>query len=334
MKNAFNLVKDGLRSIAYRCGFLGLFHRLRNRRTLTILMFHRVLPAPSTEYECAEREFTMSERGFSRCLEFLKKHYNAVSLDEVKDAVDKKQTLPDRALLISFDDGWRDTRQYAMPALRRLNLPAVVFIVTEAVELAPMRWWQDMLVEIAASPDRLSALVEQLDMDHGLVSEKSFFWRLTAKLSELSDGCRHALLDPLAAWEADSRQMLTADELPLLKPVFSIGGHGHSHAPLSECRSVSNELEYGRAYLNRHGGDDQAMSFPHGAYSDDVVRLAWEAGYRYLFSSDPHLVDSGSLAADKRPFGRIHMPENQWTCDGQGISFPKLASFLFFRPIV
>ena len=78
MKNAVSLVKDGLRSIAYRCGFLGLFHRVRNRRTLTILMFHRVLPAPSAEYECAEREFTMSGQGFSRCLEFLERHYNAV----------------------------------------------------------------------------------------------------------------------------------------------------------------------------------------------------------------------------------------------------------------
>jgi hypothetical protein len=75
------------------------------------------------------------------------------------------------------------------------------------------------------------------------------------------------------------------------------------------------------------------MSFPHGACSSDVVRLAREAGYRYLFLSDPHLVDSENLEADKRPFGRIHVPENQWTCDDQGLSFEKLASFLFFRPI-
>jgi peptidoglycan/xylan/chitin deacetylase (PgdA/CDA1 family) len=221
-----------------------------------------------------------------------------------------------------------------MPALRCLNFPAVVFIVTEAMELVPARWWQDMLVEIAASPERLSALEKQLGMDSSAMSKKSFFWCLTAKLSELSDDCRHALLDPLVLSRTAERQMLTADELPLLKPVFSIGGHGHSHAPLSECRSVSDELERSRAYLNRYGGDDRAMSFPHGACSGDVVRLAREAGYRYLFSSDPHLVDSECLDADKRLFGRIHLPENQWTCDGQSISFPKLASFLFFRPIV
>jgi hypothetical protein len=128
--------------------------------------------------------------------------------------------------------------------------------------------------------------------------------------------------------------MLTADELPLLKPVFSVGGHGHSHAPLSECRSASGELEYSREYLGRHGGDDRAMSFPHGDCSGDVVRMARKAGYRYLFSSDPHLVDAERLEADERLFGRIHLPENQWTCDVRGISFPKLASFLFFRPIV
>jgi peptidoglycan/xylan/chitin deacetylase (PgdA/CDA1 family) len=313
---------------------LELFHRVRNRRALTILMFHRVLPTRSTEYERAEREFTMSEQGFLRCLEFLKRHYNVVSLDEIKNAVNKGRALPNRALMITFDDGWRDTRRYAMPALARLDFPAVVFIVTEAMKSAHRRWWQDMLVELAASPGRLPALMERLDMDPGAVSEGGFFRRLTAKLSELSDDCRQMLLDPLVSWRANSRQMLTADELPLLKPVFSIGGHGHSHAPLSECRSVSGELEHSRASLKKHGGDDQAMSFPHGAYSEDVVRLAREAGYRYLFSSEAHLIDSERLGMDGRPFGRIHLPENQWTCDDRGISFAKLASFLFFRPIV
>jgi hypothetical protein len=33
------------------------------------------------------------------------------------------------------------------------------------------------------------------------------------------------------------------------------------------------------------------------------------------------------------PLGRIHIPENEWTCDGQGIAAEKLATFLFFRPI-
>ena len=248
--------------------------------------------------------------------------------------MDKKQALPDRALLITFDDGWRDTRRYAMPALRRLNFPAVVFIVTEAMELTPARWWQDSLAEVATSPERLSSLMERLGMDPNAVSESGLFWRLTTKLSELSDDCRHALLDPLVSSEVVGRQMLAADELPLLKPVFSIGGHGHSHAPLSECRSASRELEYSREYLKRRGGDARSMAFQHGACSGDVVRLAREAGYRHLFSSDPHLVDSGNIEVDKRLFGRIHLPENQWTCDDHGISFAKLASFLFFRPIV
>ena len=38
-------VKDVLRTALYRCGLLGGLHRWRNRHILTVLMFHRVLPA-------------------------------------------------------------------------------------------------------------------------------------------------------------------------------------------------------------------------------------------------------------------------------------------------
>jgi len=117
-------LKDVARHVLYGSGLLGLAHRVRNRRTLTVLMFHRVLPTNSEAYRHAEREFTFSENGFGRCLDFLRQHYNVVTLADLAAAKNGLKALPDRAALITFDDGWRDTLQYAQPALLQRRLPA------------------------------------------------------------------------------------------------------------------------------------------------------------------------------------------------------------------
>ncbi len=62
--SATAILKDLSRTALYRCGALGAWHRWRNRRALTVLMFHRVLPADHPTFTLAEREFTFTLDGF------------------------------------------------------------------------------------------------------------------------------------------------------------------------------------------------------------------------------------------------------------------------------
>ena len=123
--------KRALRCFAYASGVLGLMHQLRNRRTLTVFMFHRVLPADSGAYSFSEREFSFTVDGFRQTLDFICRHYNVVSHEAIRANVEHNVPLPDRAGLITFDDGWRDTLIYAFPELKKRNLPAVLFLSDE-----------------------------------------------------------------------------------------------------------------------------------------------------------------------------------------------------------
>lgn len=331
MNVATSMLKHWLRRLLYLTGMLGLVHRVRNRRTLTVLMYHRVLPASSTAFELAEREFTFSVDGFARSLDFLQRHYNIISLADLRAAIGQGRPLPDRAALITFDDGWRDTLVYALPVLRRRNIPGLLFLATEAIELASTRWWQDILVEILASPQKTAALLAKLDLEGSTLAGPSAARRITAVLGELPEQKRQVLLGQLGSAEIQERQMLSQDDLASLKSLICVGGHGHTHVPLSESRSLVGELESCRNCLIENHLVADVMSFPHGAYDDEVVRQARASGFDFLFSSDPVLMDSREIQPEKQLLGRIHIPENQWTCDEAGISFPKLASFLFFR---
>lgn len=326
--------KTILRKLLYRTGVLSLMHRLRNRHTLTVFMFHRVLPKQSAEYQTAEKEFTFTAEGFGQCLDFIQSHYHVVSQAEVTAHLNGEKHLPACAGLITFDDGWRDTLTHALPELKKRNLPAVLFLATQVVDLQADDWWQDVLVELLAQEGGLSSIksalaIRQLPDE----SRSDELRRITATLGAMEELQRQALLRPLVSRPPGARQMLNRADLDLLRPSMVIAGHGHSHAPLSHHPHASDDLAACRAQLQAIGGEDTVMSFPHGAYAPTTLQQARAAGFRVCYSSDPILVNTSISRSIQTPLGRIHIPENEWTSDAKGIAGEKLATFLFFRQI-
>lgn len=330
-----NAIKSTIRNALYWLGFFGLLHRLRNRRTLTTFMFHRVLPTNSIEFVNAEREFTFTIDGFGQCLDFIQEYYHVITLQDLQRARANNTPLPNRAALITFDDGWRDTLVHANPVLIERNLPAVLFVASEVPLLQSARWWQDALVSVLADEAatvRLMQGVRRL-VSVNLPSQRLSRPELNALLSELPEASRMALLADATALVEMPRQMLNAAELQLLQGGnFELGAHGHTHAPLTALPHATKEVADSMAWLKSTSAMPLAMSFPHGAYSPDLVDAAHEAGFDYVFTSTPELQPTDSNLHAAVTFGRIHIPENQWTCERGEISFPLLATFLFFRP--
>jgi peptidoglycan/xylan/chitin deacetylase (PgdA/CDA1 family) len=91
-------------------------------RTLRVLMYHKVndlWPNPTTVPTSVfhDQMTLLGEFG-----------YTPVSLDAVRDHYLAGAALPPRAVLITFDDGYRDNLENALPILRRHGYPAVVFV--------------------------------------------------------------------------------------------------------------------------------------------------------------------------------------------------------------
>ena len=327
-------MKSYLRALLYALGILGLAHRLRNRRTLTVFMFHRVLPKDSIEYRHAEREFTMSTGNFAKCLTFLRTHYTLVSHADLRAAITEGKPLPDCAGLVTFDDGWRDTLEYALPALAGYKIPAVLFLSTEVPDLTQDRWWQDQLVEALASADHLAILEVEMGISPLPNVQKAERIRcLTAALSEMDPEHRGTLLLRYAPALPLARQMVTRADIAKFAPLVAIAGHGHSHGPLTHLRRPQADLENSAQQLKLHNADFWAMSFPHGAHNHKIDSLACQQGFEVCYTSEAHLVDTGKNTLGTTLLGRIHIPENQWTCEGNSISNARLAFFLFFRSI-
>ena len=333
--SAMEILKDGLRTALYRCGALGAWHRWRNRHALTVLMFHRVLPADDPAFALAEREFTFTLDGFRRTLDFVQRHYNVVSLGDLQTARLGQTHLPANPLLITFDDGWRDTLTHAAPELARRGLPAVLFLASEVVELESPRWWQDALVAALAEPGasaRLCAAAGWTEAPTGSMGQA-----LAAHLGAMPETERQAWLAqhaPGVLGQIADRQMVMLSELKATESSpLAIGAHGHTHSPLTLSPDPEAELQASQRMLGTLHQEVRSMSFPHGAWSGELVLAARKSGFDWIFTSDPVLVDASHWPNPMPALGRVHVPESAWTCRANRIDPARLATFLFFRPI-
>jgi peptidoglycan/xylan/chitin deacetylase (PgdA/CDA1 family) len=94
-----------------------------NARAVPVLMYHHVSPVPGT--------VTVSPENFADQMQALAREgYTTPTADEFADYLAGKIELPDKSVLITFDDGYLDNYVHAFPVLQRLGLRAVVFLVT------------------------------------------------------------------------------------------------------------------------------------------------------------------------------------------------------------
>ena len=215
-------------------------------------------------------------------------------------------------------------------------MSAVIFVASEILSLENDRWWQDALASVLhCSAARHLLTQELLALGHcsgpsGDISDR----QLTAALAAVPETKRFEILACVIDLVSLPRQMLRRiDLLNFEKECIELGAHGHTHAPLTNVEDPEYELRKSYQELQSLGANPMSMSFPHGAYSDCLVDTAKRIGFKFVFSSDTTLTPTDRALSEFPTLGRIHLPENRWTCRHGHISFPLMATFLFFRQV-
>ncbi|MBC7905693.1 MAG: polysaccharide deacetylase family protein [Rhodospirillaceae bacterium] len=319
-------LRDRLKTVVYGSGLWPALHNYRNAQTLTVVMFHRVLPVDAQS--TADPGYTVSDTFFAGCLRFFRRHYHVVSLDAVLAA--RTIPLPANALLITFDDGWADNLTTALPLLRRKGLPAVVFATTDAVTDPAPVWWQDQLIAVLrrGHGDKLG---------RALGTEPEPLPQLLLRLSAMPPDVRDRLLAQFTPTH-EGRQMLDPEGLRrLTEAEIAIGAHGASHLPLPLLANPGADLDRARhslaTLLPDHKPALAALSLPHGRYDAATIAAARKSGFQLVFTSDPCLNATDHGLLQSTVLGRIEM-QDALLADRHGYPCPaKLASWLFARPI-
>jgi peptidoglycan/xylan/chitin deacetylase (PgdA/CDA1 family) len=100
-------------------------------RVLAILGFHKIGEPPPGGWETW---FYIPEAPFADYLNYLREDgWAVIDLETFLKGLELPESLPERAVLLTFDDGYRSMRNVALPWLLRFGYPAVLFVPSDFI---------------------------------------------------------------------------------------------------------------------------------------------------------------------------------------------------------
>lgn len=269
----------------------------------TILMYHRICELDNDPFQLC-----VAPENFERQLEFLCKHKKAVSVAQLLRMIRNKERLTD-VVAITFDDGYLDNYEVALPLLERYQIPATFFVVTGMINSNEEFWW-DQLERIffakSELPDNLILNISDVTMEWKLTQEpgitrnvarRTVFENIYPRIAELSPMERAIVMFELRNWSGiteiarDTHQIMGYRELIKIdqKGPFDVCAHTVSHPVLTELgkSDLYSELVDSKESLNKIFGKGRlsAMSFPHGKFNRATLQAVKDVGYEFCCTS-------------------------------------------------
>lgn len=214
---------------------------------LPTLIFHRVLAKPD---ELFPDEVDVVR--FKQICVWLKRWFHVLPLDQAVELLEAGR-LPARAVCITFDDGYADNHDLAMPILRALGLPATFFIAT--AYLNGGRMWNDSVIESirrCSAPElNLDDLVEGLSLGRYVLGSpqqrRSAIDQVLRQIKYLEPSQRLLLTEKLAERaqvKLPNDLMMSSEQVKAMHAAgMQIGAHTATHPILARLDAQAARLE-------------------------------------------------------------------------------------------
>jgi peptidoglycan/xylan/chitin deacetylase (PgdA/CDA1 family) len=288
-----------IRSVATavsRTGLIGPLVRAAGRRNpqqaFPILTFHRVnddgdpfLPALPT-------------RVFEGWVAHLARHYQVFTVESLVDRAEQG-TVPDNAIALTFDDGYRDNLTHAAPILARYRLPATIYLSSGFIGTGEIPWFDRVAIAIKATDRVRLSLGDEAALPLSSAAERlQAVDAALGYLKRLPDHERRVKLDRLVVdlggkpREERKTDMLSWDDVHALRGLgFSIGAHTVSHPILSRvgAEQAWTEIHDSKVAIERAlGAAVRGFAYPNGGagdYTESTVELVRRAGFDHAVTT-------------------------------------------------
>ncbi|WP_337104019.1 polysaccharide deacetylase family protein [Paenibacillus sp. YIM B09110] len=238
------------------------------------LMYHDVAME-----ESADRGATISLEKFKEHLSTLKDNgYTIINMEQFYDFVHHGKSVPDKSVVLTFDDGYQSFYSLAYPALKEEGATASVFVIGES---------SDMF-----NPDALPHLTwdEMRELDKNGMGVYNHTYKSHFYGPATIDGqMKPALAYPL--YLAYKKRMETPDEY--------------------KQRIYSDMAFMEKRLANELGKSDGIMAIPYGSYNEMVIEEAEKAGISLFFTTKEGLNKTGEHEVYRLNAGRPNYSGDQ-----------------------
>ncbi len=296
MKRALRSIRDSVSASLAP----GRMRRIKGPELL-VLMYHRVLPPDHVDIGIEQPGMMVTPPTLDMHLSVLKSHLEAVHLDDWVRGRLNGDILPRLAFAVTFDDGWRDNYDHALPVLERHAVPATVFLVTDLVG-THYPFWPNRLARALAGlrdatqlqewPERLRLILSRAGVSTVPVDRR----RIDAAIESckvLGDDELQRLLDQLPRQDdvAGQRDLMSWDEVRHMAKsgLVRFGSHTRRHTRLLATLDAATLIDEGEGssdVLHETLGQRPSLfCYPNGNYDPAALRAV---SGRYLAAVSTH----------------------------------------------
>jgi len=299
-------------------GFIKLLEEIAMRQpVLVVLTYHRIAVPGSVSNPYYDQVISATPDAFEAQIRFFSTRFHILDLESLINATVSHGTNTSIFSkgrkpmgLVTFDDGYRDNFDAALPTLCKLGVPATFFIPTGFLEKPRLPWWDHVAYVLKRTQARQLALKRcHGDVDPIVINLEPTLGGLqrsaaiTIVIRSFLNGAIEdepwflAQLDEQAQVSIDSTTLgrelfMGLDQLRVLIDAgMSVGSHGQSHLALASLDDSAQrrELSESKLFLETALGlGIEALAYPfgwEGTFTARTTKLASEVGYHMAFSS-------------------------------------------------
>jgi peptidoglycan/xylan/chitin deacetylase (PgdA/CDA1 family) len=231
---------------------------------------------------------------FETQMTYLATHCNVLSLDEAVERI-KAQDVPDGTVVVTFDDGYADNYIHAFPILKRLSIPATIFLPTDVIGTGRVLWHDQVFSALSKSK---VPLIEDFPVNGSRFSLETLQDKRQAQDSillyfrslDVSRRCHEikrlfGLLDFSMNLESPRVYLDWSEVKTMQSHGIGFGSHTVTHpilSLLSEDEAREEVLESKRLMEKILGTPVKSFAYPSGRrqdFSETTKALLRESGY-------------------------------------------------------
>ena len=347
------LVSPLLKRVVYPClSSAGILQHHAKDRELSVVTYHGVLPYGYQALDPHLDGSLVSIASLRKQLRFFKANYNVIHPATFCDFLQGNGSLPDRAMLLTCDDGLLNNLTDMLPVLQEESVRFLFFVTADSLQLERRMLWYEQLylmMLLSSAPASSAWLRGTLRAGpHAYPTTRTLWWSVVKEWSGNSAAERAALIEDARTqfglqedWmnafiDSASRlrrfALLTRPELLQLSAAgMEIGSHTLTHPMLSQspAQVALEEITQSRSLREELLEKPVwALAYPFGngeSVSDREIHFAQSAGYRCAFlncegsATSPFAISRMHMTSD------ISIPEIQAHLSGFHAAIHRLA---------
>ncbi|HLK68125.1 MAG TPA: polysaccharide deacetylase family protein [Bryobacteraceae bacterium] len=259
-----------------------------------VLGYHRVVEDFQASAETSIPSMLISRQMLERHIDWLGRRFRFVSLDEVGARLDGSDSSADPVVALTFDDGYRDFYELALPVLKHKGVPAAVFVVTDLVGTTQVQLHDKLYLLLA----RLQGKYQQLLTSLGIRVPGTPYHATRALLEGIS---HQGLQRVTAALESESAipdrvfepfHSMTWEMVDSVhRAGMTVGSHTRTHVLMANesPQRMADEAGNSRRELERRLGTGvRHFAYPSGQFNGPAVTAVADAGYQFAYTVCNH----------------------------------------------